>query len=399
MLFLAFRNIFRNKRRTFMTVLILGVSFTLLMLINSYVTTMYDILKKGSIEQTGHVQIQARDTGKDNPLIGVSDILMIEKSLAGNSKVYDIAKELDVSGLVGTDMRSTIFNAVGVEYAKKGAASSLTLVSGFNLTREDYDKESLLLSSEIAQKINVKEGHYVVLVVTNSDGVLNLSNGYINGLVSTGQTDRDLYFVSLPLKFAQTLLGTEGVSRMMIYLDDEKSIDSIIVQLKGLIEENNLNLIVKDWKELASYYFGLKNLYDFIFAFVFVIICVLVALSVSEIISIGLFERFREIGTMRAIGTKKNEVFVLLLLETLLYNISGIAFGVIFALIISSGTNMARITFVPPGQNAAVPFMFNLNITHTFLPVGLLLFVSFLSTIFPIIKTTKMRIVEVIRHV
>lgn len=71
MLFLAFRNIFRNKRRTFMTVLILGVSFTLLVLVNSYVTTMYDILKKGSIEQTGHVQIRARDTVKDNPLIGV----------------------------------------------------------------------------------------------------------------------------------------------------------------------------------------------------------------------------------------------------------------------------------------------------------------------------------------
>lgn len=397
----SFLNLFRNKRRSLMIFLILGASTLVVYLTNSYLEQMYRGMRLGYEFQSGSLQIARKgfwDVKRDGELLlDAEHLAYLEKLILDNESVIRVNRELSFQGLIGTDLRSTIVNGMGVFSENQGGYAGYLSINSGN-TLDAFDIDGILIGQPIAEKLGVGIDDYVNLMSSTVDGSLNLISARIAGICTTGYEQADAYYCAGNLSFIQELRGTQGVERLLVFLREGSDISGVQNIFEKKFESEEQFFEIKTWEDLNPFYFELKALYDGIFFFIKIIICVLVFLSVTEIISMSFFERFRELGTLRAIGNTKEEIFLLLLFEVFFYALIGIVVGGTLGVTIASILNNMNLQWVPPGASNSVPFGFYNRVVSMISPALTILGASVIAAIIPALKSANKQIVDVIKY-
>ena len=113
---------------------------------------------------------------------------------------------------------------------------------------------------------------------------------------------------------------------------------------------------MSSWQEVQEFYDQIKSFYDVLFTFVIVVVTLLSMVAIFEVLSVSFLERLRELGSLRAIGTTRAELLLLLLVEALATYLFRAALALGLGLGAGGIINALGITFVPIGSNLAVPF-------------------------------------------
>lgn len=111
------------------------------------------------------------------------------------------------------------------------------------------------------------------------------------------------------------------------------------------------------------------------------------------------FERMNEIGTIRSIGAKRRQVFLLLIQEGLVQGIIGGILGICLGWGMGALINGLQISYIPPAFSNPVPLTIDQALRNGLPPFIIVLCSTFLSALFPAIKGVKLNIVEIMRHV
>jgi putative ABC transport system permease protein len=111
------------------------------------------------------------------------------------------------------------------------------------------------------------------------------------------------------------------------------------------------------------------------------------------------FERMNEIGTIRSIGTKRRQVFLLLIQEGLVQGIIGGILGICLGWAMGAVINGLQISYVPPTFSDPVPLIIDQSLRNGLSPFIIVLCSTLLSALFPAFKGVKLNIVEILRHV
>ncbi len=397
----AFLSLFRNKRRTIMILAILGASTMIIFMTNSYLEQMYRGMQMGYIYQSGSIQVARQgfwDVKREGDLLLDSSMVeAAEDAARADDAVTRVNRELGFQGLVGTDMRSTIFNGMGVLANNQGGYAGYILMESGN-TLDAQDPEGVIIGLPLAEKLGVSVDDYVNLMCTTVDGSMNLVSARVAGICTTGVDQADAYFCAGNLPFVQELRGTDGVDRLLIFLREGSVLEETRERLQARFAAAGLPLETRTWEELNPFYFDLKALYDGIFLFIKAIICILVFLSVMEIISMSFFERFRELGTLRAIGNTKGEIFLMLLFEVLFYAAIGIASGGALGALLASVLNGMNLSWTPPGSSSSVPFGFYIRAVSMISPMLTVLVASIVAAVFPALHSANKQVIEVLKY-
>ena len=397
----SFLNLFRNKRRTIMILFILGASMAIIFVTNCYLAQMYRGMRMGYISQTGALQIARKgfwDLRREGDLLmDGAAIAAVTELLRGQSEVARVNEELSLQGMIGTEKRSTIVNGMGVQPDKQGGYAGYILVDKGS-TLDAQDLEGILIGKPIAEKLGLDVGEYVTIMTTTVDGTMNLVSARIAGIVTTGIDQADAYFSAANLSFIQELRNTKGIDRLLVFLRDEGDLKALRIRLEARIVSLGLGLEIKTWEDLNPFYFELKSLYDGIFLFIKAIISVLVFLAVMEIISMSFFERFRELGTLRAIGNTRGEILLILLVEVMLYSTVGAALGAGIGVGIASILNGFNLSWTPPGSSTPVPFGFFIRAESITVPLLIIFVASILAAIVPAIRSARNQVAEVLKY-
>lgn len=157
---------------------------------------------------------------------------------------------------------------------------------------------------------------------------------------------------------------------------------------------------LKTWSELAPFYHAVVRMYNGMFGVVKVIIAILVLFSIANTMTMSVFERVKEIGTLRAIGTKKSGILMLFLWEGFLIGIIGAVLGIIAGILVAQGINLCGGIYIPP------PPAMNRGYQALILIVPGVLLYAFLSTViistissfYPALRATRLSIVESLGH-
>jgi len=136
-----------------------------------------------------------------------------------------------------------------------------------------------------------------------------------------------------------------------------------------------------------------------VFSFMTVAIFTLVFFSILEAMTMSFFERIREIGTIRAIGTKRYEVLRMFLEEGLLVGLIGGALGLALGWGLGSLINAAEIMYNPPGWSVKIPIEIQLSLRGGAVPFLAAVFSTLVSTFYPAYRATRVEIVEALRYV
>lgn len=405
---LAFRNIFRNFRRTLITFLAIVTGLTGIIVFGGFVEFSYFGLRETTIRtQLGHIQLYKRgynEKGIADPgkyLIGNPGEVL--DRLSRMPEVVMATGRLTFSGLVSKGDKTLTCQGIGIAVEKEEEMSAFeTIVDGAPLDPSSPSAtDGGVVGIELMKALGAKVGDYLTILTTTTDGMINAVEFRVAGVAQTGSQEYDSVFVKLPLKLVQNLLQTDSVERILVLLDDTGKVEKAVPRIEDIIRNNGFDLEFRLWSDLAVFYRKVVSLYDGIFSVIKVIISAIVLFSIANTMSMSVFERVREIGTLRAIGTTRAGIMRLFITEGLLIGafggLLGIAVGVAAAYLINAGGGIA----IPPPPGMTRGYQAMILIVPKVLAYSLVstVAVSALSAIYPAYKASRMKVVEALSHV
>ncbi len=400
---LALSNVFRNKRRTLITLLSIISASVAMIVFGGFITYTFNGLRELTIlTQLGHFQLGAAGYFEKGAGLELQHILNnpgeIEQKLRTLPHIRTVTQRLSGSGLISTGNITLTGSLLGIEPEKEQAFTHAErLVAGSQLGTGDGNE--CVVGEGLAKGLNARLGDTLTILSTTFEGVINASECRLAGIVRTGAKAYDAVYVKLHLKQLQGLLDTQGIEKLLVLLDDTANVPSVEPQLRLYAKEKALDL--RMWEELAEYYRGVVNVYTSIFRFSACVLAVVVLLSIANTMSMCVFERFREIGTLRAIGESRAGIMKLFLSEGLIIGVvgglAGIVAGIVAAWIINAAGGIEIST--PPGMSAGYTALITPTSAYFLWSFGMSVFASVGASVFPAYRASRLDIVKALQHV
>jgi len=325
---MAFRDLGRNRRRSFFSALAVGMGLALLLLVAAFIRGEFSSTIDSTIRlQSGHLQVRAKSYDEAKTSLKWEDLIENPDQVAGQiaslAPVKVATPRLYASGFVSTVDESSGVRILGID--PQSAANDpyrQGLVSGDFLTADD--REGLLVGQTLADKLGLKVGDQISLSVNTSNGDVDEQPFSIRGIYSTQIGGFDGITVFLPLAKAQTITQTENhASTIFVLLKDNAQTDAVVVALQSpdyqVLSWQKMNEIILQTETMANSYISLMYL-------------IVLAITASVIINtliMSVYERTREIGILSAIGMKGRRIMALFLAESSLLAVGGVIMGLI----------------------------------------------------------------------
>lgn len=402
---LAWRNLVRQRRRSFLMIAVVGFGFAAFALAGGFIAQTFEALKEGTIRSVGHLQIiDRRAVGKAEEATleyGIPDARRARSVAAKDPDVQAVLPRIDFVGLATNGVKSVPFLGIGVDPGPEAAATFAPelVVSGHYLTGDGG--EEVVLGTGLAAALGVKPGDRVTLMATTPDGSLNAVDGIVAGLVDVKIKELNDRYLAGGIGLVSRLLESgETVSKLVVFLQPKARENEVAARLARDFAAAGFPVAVRHWKELAVFYGQVRLLYIGIFGFVGAVLVIIVILSAAIVMTMAVTERTREIGTLRALGTRPAGILRMFLSEGVVIAVAGCVAGMAFALLVRAGLNASGIILPPPpGATHGVPI--HVNFYPLAYVAGLLAMILTMAvaSYFPARRASRISIVEALAHV
>jgi len=346
---IAWRDLGRNKRRSFFSILAVGLGLALLIVMNGFVSGMFaDTLENTIRLETGHLQLRNPSYELEKTSLLWKDLLESPEALAQQANAMEqveaAAPVLWASGYLNTRDESVGLRIYGVETDSEIYSPFRDAMSEGEFLTAD-DRSGILIGKRLADSLSVGEGDTVNVAIVNADGEPDESNFTIRGVYSTGVFLYDDSALLMPLSKAQAFANTGGrASAVTMWLNDENDAEAVAAALQKpevkTLTWQSLNEVL-----LATFETG-TSFYIYLYGIVILIVAVLIA----NTLLMAVFERFREIGILSALGMKGRQITLMFLIEALILGIFGVILGNIIG---AAGVGYLAANGIPTGDMGA----------------------------------------------
>jgi putative ABC transport system permease protein len=398
---LAFRNVFRQRTHTAMTLAAIISGVAGLILASGWVSDIFVKLGEALIHsQSGHIQVYKKgfyDAGSRTPeKYLITAPAAIKQRIMAAPGVENVMARLNFAALLHNGRTDLAINGEGVEPGQENKLGSfVSMTAGRQLTEKDTF--GIVLGHGVAQGMQLKPGDHVTLLANTLDGALNSMEFEVVGVFQSFFNDYDARAIKIPLAAAQELLGTDGANSLVVLLHRTDDTDKTATWLKERLDISELE--VKTWSELSDYYQKTVELYRHQFGALQLIILVMVLLSVANSVNTSVFERVGEFGTMMALGNRRREVFRLIIAESVLLGLIGSSLGLVLGLVLALSISAIGIP-MPPPPTASLGYTGHIQIIPTALITSFAIGFSaaVLAAILPARHVSRTPVIDALRQ-
>ncbi len=335
---IAWRNIWRNPRRSILTICAIGFACIVLIFMLSFQFGSYETMINTSVKiQTGHIQIQAQGyhDNKDIRLV-IKDPKAVEKVISSIGHIAGFTFRSEAFSLISRGKRTYGALVTGIDPRKEMRISRLKSLIRRGRFLKEGDKEGALIGTLLAKNLRASVNDDVTVLGQGRDGSIAATVLKVKGIFGSGISELDRSAVLIPLETFSSVYSMESsVHKAIIVLDSLKYVPqskkALSAALKGI--RNDPPLVALDWEELMP---GLRQgiELDLISGLIFYLILILVvAFSIMNTFLMAIFERTREFGVLMAIGVTPRRITKLLLMESLGLTLVGIGFGMLIGVL------------------------------------------------------------------
>lgn len=328
---LAWRNLWRNKRRTFITMASVIFAVLLAVFMRSMQEGSYArILENVVGGYTGFIQVHKAgywdDQVIDNVFTPPADLQM---QLSDNELVKGVAPRLESFALVASDSMTKGVMVMGIDPAAEDRRSDLAskVVEGQYFNQDD---KTILVAQGLAEQLEVSVGDTLVLLGQGYHGVSAAGKYAIAAIARFGNPDMNRNITYLPLATAQELYGAPGMlSSLNINLYDMDDTDEVVEQIRAKLSKD---YEVMGWKEIMPDLKQALEADESSGKIVLGILYLIIGFGVFGTILMMIAEREYEFGILISIGMKHIKLGFIVVLETMMIAIMGTLGGFVLSI-------------------------------------------------------------------
>lgn len=405
LLTLALRNLWRNRRRTRLTLTAMVVSSALLILALGVFSGMFaDMLASGTEQYYGHIVISARGYQEDRDLFRAFVTADIKRqSLEAHPEILAAAPRLRSFGLISHRAQSEPAELLGIDAESEARVTTLSkkLQAGFPLRAED--STGALIGSGLARKLGIDVGGELVILTQAADGSIGNDLLSVRGIFSTGDRHQDNALVLVQLDWLRRLLVLpEAIHEMALRVREPLLAAPLADQLAATLPAQ---FEVLDWGDLLPQMRDAIAAYDVSRLIMVGVLYLATGLGILNTFFMSVLERTREFGLLMALGVRPWQIRLLVLSESLLLGLFSLFIGAGSGLILS--LYMARFgidlsDYISPISYAGGTILPRLHAVldfdNFFIPSLLLLLISLLAAFLPANRAAKLRPATALRE-
>jgi ABC-type lipoprotein release transport system permease subunit len=337
---MAYRDLGRNRRRSFFSALALGMGLSLLLLMAAVIAGEM----RGSVESTirlesGHLQIHATSYDENKTSLAWTDLIenpdQIISQLKAFPQVVVATPRLFASGIVSSGDQSAGVRVIGIDPTSEANAPFRDgLLRGQYLQPDD--REGILVGAPLAEKIGASVGDQVNLLVNTSNGEVDQQEFTIRGTYTTHTPSYDETSIFMPLAKAQAITQTQNhASTIFILLQNRDQAEAVAAALSGsdyqIVTWQQANELILQTEQFAGAYM----------AVLYMIVLAITGSVIVNTLIMAVFERTREIGILSAIGMRGRRIMAMFFAESSMLAVGGILIGfVLGGLLVAYATNV-----------------------------------------------------------
>ncbi len=401
---LAWRNLWRQPRRTWLTTGAMVFSNVLLVFMISLQFGMYRLMIENSLQAfTGHMQVQARGYIDDKKMRQtVPDIVALASELRAELSSDAVAARATAFALASSEDRSYGIAVFGVEPQFEPRVSNIPglIREGRYLARNDAAE--IVIGTVLARNLKVGVGDEVTLLGSGRDGSFAAVVAEVAGIFDSGVAELDRTIAEMPLGLFQDVFYMNGSGHQVVVNAPRLGqVAELERQVAGLLPGDE-DLVVQDWDALLP---GLKQAIQADISsavFMYAVLVILVAFSVLNTQLMSVLERTHEFGIVLALGLKPGRLGRLVMLETALMGLIGLLLGALIGGAVTAWLGVHGFTMPGMDEMGAkfnLPSRLHPNVTIVSLlsgPAVVFLF-SLLASVYPALRLRRLQPVEAMR--
>jgi ABC-type lipoprotein release transport system permease subunit len=329
LLIMAWRNVWRNWRRTVIAVIAIALGLALMLVWEGMLGGMDQALYGNTVRlQGGHVQVHApgfREKANRMPLFPLGSPDALVRAAQAQPETVVVAQRIETGGMVSSREATMPVAITGIQPEQETPSVSLVaenVIQGRYLQGDDEDV--LLIGKALAERLEVTVGDRVTLVGRATHDQMRRRTMTIAGIYDLGIKDVEEAMVYVSLQEAQTLFDLrDQATEIGIYLEGVGQEPAVVERLLAALP----GFEVDAWDTLDPTTKQLMEVEDQIMGGFGLIIFLIAGVGILNLMLMAVFERTREIGILGAMGLKRWETMVLFLLEGVLIGLLGALIG------------------------------------------------------------------------
>jgi putative ABC transport system permease protein len=397
----AWRNVWRNKRRTVATVSAMSLALLVMILYSGIINGYLVGMERDLVElEMGDMQIHAKDY-RQNPSIYTriphpkTLILDLEK------RNFRASARLLAAGLAAKDDSSGGVTLRGIDPRQDALVSLVYREVEHGKWLDEHDPKGVVLGRRLAKTLNAEPGDEIVILTQGADGSMANDLYTVRGtLKGVGDvTDRTGVFMTTAA-FRDLMVIPDGAHQIIVRKPAEQALETSAVSLG----EATTDLDAKTWRELVP---AIASMFDSAQSMIYImslIIYIAVGIVILNAMLMAVFERIREFGVLKAIGMGPGHVLRLILVESTIQTGMALVIGLILSIpsnwyLVNEGIDLGGFTDISVAGMTMDSTMRAIVDTNTYVvPIMTLIVVVFISVLYPAVKAAVISPIEAIHH-
>ncbi len=401
---LAWRNLWRHARRTWLTVGAMVFSNMLLVFMISLQFGMYGLMIDNTLRVfTGHLQVQApgyKDEQKMRQVVpAVADLAGRLRAELANDR---IAARGWAFGLASSEVRSYGIGIYGVEPDFEPRVSNIPGLVSQGRYLGDPHAQEIVVGAVLARNLRATVGDELTLLGSGLDGSFAAAVLNIVGIFESGIPDIDRNIAEMPLGAFQDVFYMEGAGHQVVVFGESlREVPELRERVRSLLPVGDA-LVVHDWDALQP---GLKQAIQADISsafFMYGVLVILVAFSVLNTQLMSVLERTHEFGVSMALGLTPGRLGRLIMLETAMMGLLGLALGAVAGALVTTWFTVNGLSIPGMDEMAA---QFNLparvyprvSLLTMFIGPAVVFLFTLLAAVYPALRLHRLRIVDAMR--
>ena len=399
-----FKGLIRDRSRSFFPLLIITIIVAIIIFFSGFLNGIYNSLFfNTAMVNSGHVKVVTHAYHLEHQLLPNDLALLESKNIIDDlEKNYDdyiwtpritFAGLLDVPDENGETLNQSPVFALGIDFLSDNSSQIDVWDINKKIVQGElfFDKNQALLSSKLAERLNVTTNDIVTFIGSTMDGAFSTYNFMVSGIfdLNIGPIDKDMMIVDI--KGAEFALDMDNAaSEILGYKKDLFFNDKQTVLLR-----DQYNMRFSDTDDIYRPFMlalrdsnQMSTIVDFSNVIMFIIMALFLVVVTLVLWNMGIMNglrRYGEIGMRLAIGETKGHVYKSMILESLMIGFLGSFFGTMIGLLITSylenvGLDYSKAIDSLNSANFAMPNVFYPQVTSELFYIGF--FPGILATVF-----------------